>query len=184
VVLAVVFTGPNRPAQWPGSGVISAMKANTANAFSTNNFARSTGNIFAGAQLGGFLYGINTPPNPNVAYAGNPQEFGMQNDPMIGKAIGGVIVFGAACHCIARKANLSGDSASVEIPLAPTMLSPGKGDAPLGLTRCRWASPPAQAIISFSTFRTASAAAASAIPTAKADRLTRPSLSSLSKNCQ
>src|SRR5947209_15593626 len=33
VVCAVVFTGPNRGAEWPGSRVISAEKANTANAF-------------------------------------------------------------------------------------------------------------------------------------------------------
>lgn len=85
------------------------MKANTANTFSTNNFALSTGNIYAGAQPGGSLYGINTPQNPNVAYDGNPQEFGMQNDPMVGKAVGGVIVFGGGVFT-ARKVNLSGHS--------------------------------------------------------------------------
>src|SRR3954471_7595989 len=39
VVCAVVFTGPNRDAEWPGSRVVAAEKANTANAFSTSNFA-------------------------------------------------------------------------------------------------------------------------------------------------
>src|SRR5262249_16157447 len=34
VVCAVAFTGSNRGSQWPGSRVISAQKANTANAFS------------------------------------------------------------------------------------------------------------------------------------------------------
>jgi hypothetical protein len=34
VVCAVAFSGVNRGAQWPGSRVISAQKANTANAFS------------------------------------------------------------------------------------------------------------------------------------------------------
>src|SRR5262245_25076073 len=34
IVCAVAFTGANRGAQWPGSRVISAQKANTANAFS------------------------------------------------------------------------------------------------------------------------------------------------------
>ena len=52
IVCAVVFTGPNRAAQWTGSRLISAEKANTANAFSSNNFALSTGNIYAGAQPG------------------------------------------------------------------------------------------------------------------------------------
>src|SRR5438552_18579731 len=46
IVCAVVFTGPNRAAQWPGSRLISAAKANTANALSTNNFALSSGNIY------------------------------------------------------------------------------------------------------------------------------------------
>src|SRR5437763_3421105 len=32
IVCAVVFTGPNRGAEWPGSRLISAEKANTANA--------------------------------------------------------------------------------------------------------------------------------------------------------
>src|SRR5918912_843773 len=36
IVCAVVFTGPNRGAEWPGSRLISAEKANTANAFSTD----------------------------------------------------------------------------------------------------------------------------------------------------
>ncbi len=34
IVCAVAFTGANRGDQWPGSRVISAQKANTANAFS------------------------------------------------------------------------------------------------------------------------------------------------------
>ncbi|MGI0134954.1 MAG: heme-binding protein [Candidatus Micrarchaeaceae archaeon] len=71
-----------------------AEKANTANAFSTDNFALSTGNLYAGAQPGGSLYGIVMPPNPAAAFAGSPADFGQQNDPMVGKAIGGVIVFG------------------------------------------------------------------------------------------
>src|SRR5205814_2419768 len=38
IVCAVVFSGPSRAAEWPGSRLISAMKANTVNALSTNNF--------------------------------------------------------------------------------------------------------------------------------------------------
>jgi len=52
IVCAVVFTGPNRGAEWPGSRLISAEKANTANAFSTDNFALSSGNIYSDAQTG------------------------------------------------------------------------------------------------------------------------------------
>src|ERR1017187_2122863 len=41
IVYAVAFSGANRGAEWPGSRVISAQKANTANAFSLDNSSRS-----------------------------------------------------------------------------------------------------------------------------------------------
>src|SRR5438067_6854016 len=44
IVCAVVFSGPDRGAQWPGSRVIAAEKAATANALSSPNFALSTAN--------------------------------------------------------------------------------------------------------------------------------------------
>lgn len=94
IVCAVVFTGPNRGAEWPGSRLISAEKANTANAFSTDNFALSSGNVFSAAQPGNSLYSIISGPNPNTAFAGDPQNFGQPDDPLVGKPIGGVIVFG------------------------------------------------------------------------------------------
>jgi len=43
VVCAVAFTGVNRSAQWPGSRVISAQKANTANAISLDSSSNSGG---------------------------------------------------------------------------------------------------------------------------------------------
>lgn len=94
IVCAIVYTGPNRGAEWPGSRLISAEKANTANAFSTDNFALSTGNIYSAAQPGNSLYSIVSGPNPNTAFAGDPQKFGQPDDPLVGKPIGGVIVFG------------------------------------------------------------------------------------------
>jgi hypothetical protein len=42
VVCAIVFSGTNRGDQWPGSRLIAAEKANTANALSGNNYALST----------------------------------------------------------------------------------------------------------------------------------------------
>src|SRR4051794_3831491 len=39
VVCEVVFSGPDRGAQWPGSRIIAAEKAHTANALSVDNFA-------------------------------------------------------------------------------------------------------------------------------------------------
>ena len=53
VVCAVVFTGDHRGDQWPGSRVISAQKANTANAFSLPNLALSTANLYRLVQPGG-----------------------------------------------------------------------------------------------------------------------------------
>ena len=47
VVCAVAFTGGNRGDQWPGSRVISAQKANTANAFSLPGLALSTANLYS-----------------------------------------------------------------------------------------------------------------------------------------
>ena len=46
-VVDVVFSGETRGDQWPGSRVISAQKANTANAFSLEGLALSTANLFA-----------------------------------------------------------------------------------------------------------------------------------------
>lgn len=43
VVCAVAFSGVNRGAQWPGSRVISAQKANTANSFSLDASSSSGG---------------------------------------------------------------------------------------------------------------------------------------------
>jgi uncharacterized protein GlcG (DUF336 family) len=94
-VCAIIFTGTTRGDQWPGSRVIAASKASTANGLSGRDYALSTANIFAASQPGQSLYSLATsaPPNPQAVF-GNPATFGTPNDPMIGKAIDGVIVFG------------------------------------------------------------------------------------------
>src|SRR4051812_48330025 len=71
-VVEVVFSGNNRGDQWPGSRVIAAQKANTANAFSLKGFALSTANLFAAVQPGGSLFGLqeSNPVDPDVAYGG------------------------------------------------------------------------------------------------------------------
>lgn len=96
VVCAVAFTGSDRGAQWPGSRAISAQKANTANAFSLPGLALSTANLFTAVQPGGSLYGLqhSNPVDTDVAYGGTPRNYGQPNDPMVGKRIGGVNVFG------------------------------------------------------------------------------------------
>ena len=96
IVCAVAFTGGNRGDQWPGSRVISAQKANTANAFSLPGLALSTANLYSAVQPGGSLFGLqdSNPVNTNVAYGGNASNFGRPNDPMVGGRIGGINVFG------------------------------------------------------------------------------------------
>lgn len=129
VVCAVAFSGANRGAQWPGSRVISAQKANTANSFSLNGLALSTGNLYSAVQgtsgatpLGGSLYGLqfSNPVDTSAAYGGNPALAGTQTDPMVGKRIGGVNVFGGglALYNSARKVigavGLSGDTSCAD----------------------------------------------------------------------
>jgi len=108
IVCAVAFSGVNRGAQWPGSRVISAQKANTANAFSLdsssnsngsgqpNGLALSTANLYSAVQPGGSLYGLqhSNPVDPEVAYQGPSANYGTANDPMVGQKVGGVNVFG------------------------------------------------------------------------------------------
>ncbi len=96
VVCVVTFTGDDRGDQWPGSRVIAAQKANTANAFSLPGLALSTANLFSAVQPGGSLYGLqhSNPVDISVAYGGDAAFYGTQADPMAGKKIGGVNVFG------------------------------------------------------------------------------------------
>jgi uncharacterized protein GlcG (DUF336 family) len=96
VVCAVAFTGTDRGSQWPGSRVISAQKANTANAFSLPGLALSTANLYAAVQPGGSLYGLqhSNPVDTETAYRGPAANFGQNDDPMVGRRIGGVNVFG------------------------------------------------------------------------------------------
>ena len=96
VVCAVAFSGTERGSQWPGSRVISAQKANTANAFGLDGLALSTANLYSAVQPGGSLFGLqeSNPVRTSVAYQGPSQNYGTRNDPMVGEKIGGVNVFG------------------------------------------------------------------------------------------
>jgi uncharacterized protein GlcG (DUF336 family) len=96
IVCAVAFTGSDRGDQWPGSRVISAQKANTANAFSLPGLALSTANLYTATQPGGSLFGLqeSNPVSTDAAYSGNAKNFGQANDPMVGTRIGGINVFG------------------------------------------------------------------------------------------
>ncbi len=110
VVCAVVFTGADRGSQWPGSRVISAQKANTANAFSLPGFALSTANLWAATQPGGSLFGLqeSNPVDTDVAYGGNSSNIGQANDPMVGHKIGGINVFGGGLALYNKNGTLVG----------------------------------------------------------------------------
>jgi uncharacterized protein GlcG (DUF336 family) len=109
IVCAIVFSGTTRSDQWPGSRVIAAEKASTANGLSGRDYALSTANIYAASQPGQSLYSLATsqPPNP-AAMIGDPASFGTTNDPMVGKAIGGIIVFAGGLPLYAPNGNIVG----------------------------------------------------------------------------
>jgi uncharacterized protein GlcG (DUF336 family) len=121
-VCAVAYSGSNVGAQWPGSRVISAQKANTANAFSLDassasngsgrakGLALSTANLYSAVQPGGSLFGLqhSNPVNTRVAYKEGSQQFGTQNDPMVGERIGGMNVFGGGLPLYAEGGRLVG----------------------------------------------------------------------------
>ncbi len=122
VVCAVAYSGADRGSQWPGSRVISAQKANTANAFSLDKLALSTANLYSAVQPGGSLFGLqeSNPVNTAVAYQGPSGNYGRPSDPMIGSKIGGVNVFGGglALYSTARKVigavGVSGDTSCAD----------------------------------------------------------------------
>ena len=132
IVCAVAFSGTDRGSQWPGSRVISAQKANTANSFSlgdptnsskfANGLALSTANLYSAVQPGGSLFGLqeSNPVDTGVAYKGPSKNFGTANDPMVGEKIGGVNVFGGglALYKTGRKivgaVGVSGDTSCAD----------------------------------------------------------------------
>src|SRR4051794_33223831 len=109
-VCAVAFTGNTRGDQWPGSRVISAQKANTANSFSLPALALSTANLYSAVQPGGSLYGLqhSNPVDTGVAYKGPAKNFGQPNDPMAGEHPGGVNVFGGGLGLYDKSGRLVG----------------------------------------------------------------------------
>jgi len=122
VVCAVAFSGTDRGAQWPGSRVISAQKANTANSFtldrnslsngsgSATGLALSTANLYSAVQPGGSLFGLqeSNPVSTADAYKGPSENFGQANDPLVGEKVGGVNVFGGGLGLYAAGATIVG----------------------------------------------------------------------------
>jgi uncharacterized protein GlcG (DUF336 family) len=138
IVCAVAFSGSNSGAQWFGSRVISAQKANTGNGFSLDpssssngsgqsaGLALSSANLYSAVQPGGSLYGLqhSNPVDTSVAYSGSAAAFGTALDPMTNKRIGGVNVFGgglglyAAGHALVGGVGVSGDTSCADHNIA------------------------------------------------------------------
>lgn len=135
VVCAVTFSGDDRGSQWPGSRVISAQKANTANAFSLDGLALSTANLYSAVQPGGSLFGLqfSNPVDPSVAYGadGSPKGieakaakfYGTRKDPLVGDIPGGVNVFGGGLALykngkVIGAVGVSGDSSCADHNIA------------------------------------------------------------------
>lgn len=135
IVCSVVFSGVDRHAEWPGSRVISAQKANTANAFSLDSssssnssgqasgLALSTANLYSAVQPGGSLYGLqhSNPVDTAVAYGGAVTAYGTgTGDPMVTHRIGGVNVFGGglalynSSHAVVGGLGVSGDTSCAD----------------------------------------------------------------------
>jgi uncharacterized protein GlcG (DUF336 family) len=122
VVCAIAFSGTDRGAQWPGSRVISAQKASTANSFNLDRtsasngsgaaagLALSTANLYSAVQPGGSLFGLqhSNPVSTADAYKGPSENFGQSNDPLVGEKVGGVNVFGGGLGLYAVGATIVG----------------------------------------------------------------------------
>jgi uncharacterized protein GlcG (DUF336 family) len=139
-VCAVAFSGANFQSQWPGSRAISAQKANTANDFNLGpnsnasghggfgvaGLALSTANLYSAVQPGGSLYGLqhSNPVDPHEAYEGDAESYGSYDDPMVGKRVGGVNVFGGglglynASHAVVGGVGVSGDTSCTDHMIA------------------------------------------------------------------
>ncbi|MGZ3742336.1 MAG: GlcG/HbpS family heme-binding protein [Pseudobdellovibrionaceae bacterium] len=147
-VCVVAYTGEKVDSQWPGSRVISAQKANTANAFSLKGLALSTANLYSAVQPGGSLFGLqeSNPVNTQIAYKGDTKKYGTTKDALVGEKIGGVNVFGGGLALYDSKGNLigalgvSGDTScadhniawrvrnSLDMDYVPAGVSPAKND--------------------------------------------------------
>jgi hypothetical protein len=149
IVCVVAFSGDDRNDQLPVGRVVSAQKANTANAFSLeaqdgSGGALSSGNLYGRVLEQGSLYGLQfgNPVDTAIAYGGpnhaggSPNNYGRPNDPMVGEFIGGVNVTGGGSRCTTARASFSARSESAETLPAPTTSWLGAFASSWGWTTC------------------------------------------------
>ena len=111
VVCAIAFSRTDRGAQWPGSRVISAQKANTANAFGLETSSDSAGPgparalhrepvsaVQPAAACSACRRAIRC---DTAAPTEGPSATSAGNDPIVGERVGGVNVFGGGLWALA-----------------------------------------------------------------------------------
>jgi hypothetical protein len=111
-------------------------------AFSLNGLALSTANLYAAVQPGGSLFGLqlSNPVDPSVAYGGNLKMAGTEHDPMVGKHVGGVNVFGGGLALyengmVIGAIGVSGDTSCADHNVAwRTRKALGLGTVPAGVS--------------------------------------------------
>ena len=124
VVCAVAYSGPSRDSQWLLSRQIAAAKAFTANGLSLDSAPISTAQLYPWVQPGAPanpLFGLagGNPVSAEDAYKGQFSQFGTNNDPMIGRRVGGTITFGGGLSLYSGTnaiggVGLSGDTACAD----------------------------------------------------------------------
>lgn len=126
IVCQITRTGEDAGDQWPGSRVISAQKANTANSFSLPGLPISTAQLYSAVQPGGSLFGLqfSNPVDTKNAYKGTGNKLGSNKDPLRNKKVGGVNVFGGglalynASGTLIGAIGVSGDSSCADHNIA------------------------------------------------------------------
>ena len=124
-VCAVAYSGASVGSQWLLSRQIAAAKAFTANGLSLDGAPISTSQLYPwvqGSPSGGNpLFGLaaGNPLDGAAVYDGDVSKFGTENDPLLGKRVGGTITFGGGVGLYKGKnaiggLGLSGDTACAD----------------------------------------------------------------------
>ena len=145
-VCAIAFSGKNVGDQWPFGRAVAVEKANTANGVSLPNKAIATANLYAASQPGASLFGAlaTNPPDPTYLYAGDASTYGTDKDPLIGHAVGGVVVFGGGLalfddnNKLVGGLGVSGDTACADHNIAWRIRQHlGMDNVPAGVSRAK-----------------------------------------------
>jgi uncharacterized protein GlcG (DUF336 family) len=143
VTCAVAYSGASNDSQWLLSRQIAAAKAFTANGLSLDSAPISTAMLYPWVQPGAPgnpLFGLaeGNPVNAEAAYKGRIEQFGTDDDPMVGRRVGGTITFGGGLGLYSGTdaiggLGLSGDTACADHSTAWRLrsnlgLAPSVGD--------------------------------------------------------